>query len=258
MLFLCRICVYVVMLIAFTPLINAVEHVRPFNVSFDVWQMLTPYFLPDDHPVKKKIDKLCASPDFLENEASLKKAGFKTTGAKGYSKTLVLRHSKLKKYLIKAFTDDVVEVVDWEIWVRRIDGASIIRSAIDRFGFQKFFKVPAKWIYQVKRTGENFDQKNFILVVEDMEIYDQRGNHIMWANEGYATKEKLNALYILLREVGLKDSIYINNIPFCLDNKIAFVDTDHFHKWPVQYQRLTPVLSKKMQEYWTKLTINGF
>lgn len=259
MLVFLRMCVFI--FIALTPLINALEHVEracPINVSPDVWQMLNSYFLPDDHPIRKKLDMVCSSTDLLENEESLKKAGFKMTGAKGYSKTMILKHNKLKKYLIKAFTDDQPQVVDWEIWVRRIDGASVIRSAIDRLGFQKIFKVPQKWIYQVTRSGENFDQKNFILVVEDMEIYDQRGNRIMWANAGYASKEKLNALYILLKEVGLKDSIYIDNIPFSLDEKIAFVDTEHFHKWPVQYQRLTPVLSKKMQDYWTNLTVSGF
>lgn len=241
----------------FTLSLAALEHDCPVNVPYDVWERLSPYFLQEDHPAKKKLDLIFSSKDLLKNEGSLKKAGFKPTGARGYSKTLILKHKKLKKHLIKTYTDDQIGIVDYEIWMRRIDGAFAVSSAIENHGFQKFFKVPRKWIYQVPRNGNSFDEKNFVLVVEDMEIYDKRGNGIMWSNAEYVNKENLNALYIILKEVGLKDSIYIDNIPFSIDERIAFVDTDHFYQWPVQYGRLTPVLEKNMQDYWTGLILSN-
>lgn len=97
----------------------------PANVPQDVFERLTPYFLPDDHKMKKKLDAIFSSPDILENESSLRKAGFKPTGAKGYSKASIVKHKKLKKHLLKIFTDDQVSVVDYEIWMRRIDGAQL-------------------------------------------------------------------------------------------------------------------------------------
>jgi hypothetical protein len=234
------------------------EYTRPISVPEDIWEQLNPYLLPDDHPVKAKLDKLFFKPDLLQSSVLLKKAGFKTSGARGYSKTQILKHKKLKNYLIKVFTDDQIEVVEWEIWMRRVNGALTIRSAIERNGVQAFFKVPQKWIYQVPRTGQNFEQKNFVLVVEDMKLYDQRGNNIMWNGLSYINKEKLNALYTLIKEEGLLDSVYIDNIPFSiLDDKIAFVDTEHFHKWPVPFHRLTSFLAKKMQVHWMSLISNN-
>jgi len=231
------------------------EHECQVNVPQDVWAKLTPYFLPNDHCIKNKLDTLFSSPDVLKNENSLKKNGFKLAGARGYSKALVLKHKKLKKYLLKVFTDDQIGIVEYEIWMRRVDGSHAVSSAIERHGFQKIFKVPKKWIYQVPRNGNSFEEKNFVLIVEDMEIYDNRGNSIMWNSLEYVTKEKLNALYTILKEVGLKDSIYIDNIPFSLDGRIAFVDTDHFYQWPVPYSRLKPALAIKMQDYWTGLIL---
>ncbi len=225
----------------------------PANVSSEVFEQLTPYFLPADHPAKKTLDRLFSNTEVLKSDRTLKKAGFKQSGARGYSKTKILKHKKLKKYMIKAFTDAEEEVVEWEIWMRRIDGALAIKTVIDRNNFQHIFKVPQKWVYQVPRKQENFQEKNFILVVEDMEIFDKRGNNIMWNGLAYVTKEKLNALFIVFKEAGLIDSIYIDNIPFSLDEKIAFVDTEFFHKWPVPYSKLTCFLSKKMQLHWLEL-----
>jgi hypothetical protein len=231
---------------------------RPVHVPEDIWEQLTPFFVPDNHPIKEKLDKFFSKPNLLQSSEALKKAGFKSSGTRGFSKTQIFKHKRLKNYLIKAFTDDQIEIVDWEIWMRRINGALTINAAIERNGVQAYFKVPQKWIYQIPRTEQTFETKNFVLVVEDMQLYDQRGNSIMWNGMKFVTKEKLNALYKIISEEGLLDSIYIDNIPFSkIDDKIAFIDTEHFHKWPVPFHRLTPFLAKKMQVHWMSLISNN-
>lgn len=226
----------------------------PPYVPEHIYEQLKPYFLQEEHPLRKKLDKLFASCDVLKNDETLEKAGFKTTGARGYSKVIILKHKKIKNYLIKAYTDEHYEIIDWEKWMKRIQGAIVINSIIEKYGFQQSFKVPKKWIYQVPR-GENVE-KHFVLVVEDMDIFDQRGNAIRWKGTEYVTKEKLNALCIIMNEAGLKDSVYLNNIPFCLDNKVAFVDTEHFHCWPVPLHKLTWVFASRLQIYWSNLIQN--
>lgn len=244
-------------LITLASSVAAFECSCPANVSYDAYNELLPYLMPSDHPAKKTLDRLFSSPDVLISDQALKKAGFKQIGARGYSKAKILKHKKLKKYIIKAFTDDQEAVVDFAICKRRIDGSHVIRAVIDRHQLHHLFKVPQKWIYQVPRKQESLQEKNFILIAEDMEIFDSRGNYIMWNGRAYITKEILDALFLVLTEAGLIDSVFIDNIPFSLDEKIAFVDTEHFHKWPVPYGRLTCFLAKKLQFYWMDLILKN-
>ena len=67
------------------------------------------------------------------------------------------------------------------------------------------------------------------------------------------TKKQLKGLFTLLKEVGLIDSIYPDNIPFTQSGKIAFIDTEHHHQWPVQLEKFKQFLSPAMQEYWQSL-----
>lgn len=244
---------FVLSWILFCPVLNAHQLECPLNLSYEDWEGLTPYFLPDDHPIKKTLDKLFSSKDVLKNETTLNAAGFKLKTGRGHSKAYVLQHKKLKKFLVKAYTDEQVMFADWQTWLRRIEGALTIDSAIIRLGFEHWFKVPKKWLYQVPRNQENVEEKNFVLVVEDMQLFDQRGNAIIWNGTEFVTKEKLNALYTIVQEEGLLDSLYIDNIPFSTDMKIAFVDTEHVHKWPVVSRRFAPYLAGKLQPYWLYL-----
>ena len=59
---------------------------------------------------------------------------------------------------------------------------------------------------------------------------------------------------IFLTEEGLKDSVFPDNIPFTKDGKMAFIDTEHHHLWPVDYYRLERYLSPEMKTYWKNLT----
>ena len=68
------------------------------------------------------------------------------------------------------------------------------------------------------------------------------------------TENQLFALFNVMNSVGLADSVHIYNIPFCKDGKIAFIDTEMHHLWPIAFHLLTPSLSLKMQECWKKLT----
>src|SRR5205085_2684107 len=69
--------------------------------------------------------------------------------------------------------------------------------------------------------------KRYILVVEDMHLLSSSENADAYVLD--MNKAKLNALYIMLTENLLIDSIFIDNIPFCKDGKIAFIDTEHFN-----------------------------
>jgi hypothetical protein len=67
------------------------------------------------------------------------------------------------------------------------------------------------------------------------------------------TPAKLVELFILFTELGLIDSIYPDNIPPTRSGKIAFIDTEHHHHWPVNLEKFKHFLSPAMQVYWQSL-----
>lgn len=218
-------------------------------------EWLEPYLLPEHHPIKHKLDRLLADPEILNSEESLKKAGFDLSKSQHQANHVkVAKHRKLKHYLLKAYTNDQLVGDESFAFVRRVTRAEIIQEAIDRLGYGAYFKVPRKWIYLLPHATFSSEQRQCVLVVEDMHVFDDEMNAFLWKNAQWITQEKLFALYTLLSEEGLVGSIYLDNIPFSIDGKIAFIDTEHVHVWPVPYNRLTRHLPKELCAYWKGLT----
>jgi hypothetical protein len=46
-------------------------------------------------------------------------------------------------------------------------------------------------------------------------------------------------------------------MPFCRDGRIAIIDTEYHHKWPVPFYKLTKYFPKDLQSYWNKITYKG-
>ena len=99
---------------------------------------------------------------------------------------------------------------------------------------------------------KQFIRKDFILVEEDMNLLDKESNLAMWKSDSI-TEELLDALYHLLEELGLNDCAKPDNAPFSSDGRIAFIDTETHHSWPVNYSKLTPHLSPEMKTHWKHL-----
>src|SRR5687767_6232302 len=76
------------------------------HVPIEICNDLTPYFLPEEHPIKSKLDPLFAKHRITHSAATLKKAGFKIV-SRGYrNHAIVAKHPKMKGYLIKVYTDE--------------------------------------------------------------------------------------------------------------------------------------------------------
>jgi hypothetical protein len=224
-------------------------------VSPQVWEKISPYFLPENHPIKPKLDSLFSKRITLNSE-SLKNAGFEDPEPQKFSKTIVTKHKKIKGYYFKLFTDEQ-EIDDGQKLYARALGAERVKGCIDRNELHHLCKVPKKWIYPLPENpspskGEH--RKNFILIAEDMDLYSKDENLKKWKKSPLVTIELLDAVYLILREEGLKDSVYPFNIPFSKkDRKIAFIDLEETHEWPVRFKRLLPYLSPEMALYWSAL-----
>lgn len=227
-------------------------------VDPELWDRLSPYFLPENHPIRAEMDRIFRGKKRVtRSKKSLKKAKFIPVRRGEMKRPYIVSHINLQGYLLKLYIDKQYYVSDGKRFLHRIHGAQVVQEVIDRYGFNSIFKVPKKWIYPLPAEPsppkkKKYKRKNFILVVEDMDILAKKENRNEWKSSSITT-EILDALYILIDEGGLSDSIYAFNIPFSKDGKLAVVDTEYYHRWPIRFARLRHYLSPEMRDYWTLL-----
>ena len=188
----------------------------------------------------------------------MQKAGFTFSLPRDPRKIICAKHPKLKKYLIKTYIDEQLNENEWEGWIQRIKGAQQIQKSIDKHHFNKIMKTPKKWIYPLPINSDlpanrPYKKKFFLLLVEDMQILSSERNAQSYVLD--ITKTKLDALYAMLTENLLIDSIYIDNIPFCKDGKIGFIDTEHYNVTHsrLKLERLTKRFTTPMAHHWMAL-----
>lgn len=232
------------------------------HVNDEVWSGVKDYLLPNDHPIKKRLDKIFSSSRALRDMKSMKKAGFESADPQHHTQIIVTKHPAIKGYIIKTYLDEQPYhsyQPEYYFWVKRIIGARILEKSIRKHKFQHLLKVPKKWLYLLPEEPSppsDYLRKNFILVEEDMDIYNDRKNEMMWGSPA-VTKELLEALYIIITEGGFFDCSKPANCPFSKDGKVAFVDTQTYNKKNIRFHKLTPFLSPQMSLYWRHLIRNG-
>lgn len=232
------------------------KYVQNPYVDEALWNELQPYFLPENHPVKIALDSVFSKKRLLLSRKSMKDAGFNIL-RHPQRDIVIARHPRIKDYLVKAYLDNK-KIDEWKWWKKRIDGVRQVQECIDRYNFNGMMKTPKKWIYPLPSepsppNAPGIKRKNFILVVEDMNILSKKEN--LKAFKNHMTIPLLNALFIVLTENLLVDSIYAPNIPFCRDGKIAILDTEHFNNItrPMKLWKMMRYLNPEMRAYWKEL-----
>jgi hypothetical protein len=231
------------------------------EVSPDIWDEVRPYLLPSNHPAWAKLNRVFCKSRATQNSETFKKAGFKRWRPGRWSRVSASSHPEFQEYFIKAYCDSELGIIyDWKKWIHRIKGAETIRECIKKHDLQSTFKVPHKWIYPLPKNpsppnSSKYIRKNFILVCENMRIQDHDKNEKMYKKK--MTRKLMDGLYTILQVCGLYDSVYCFNIPFCKDGRIAIIDTEYHHKWPVPFSKLNKSFSKDLRPYWEQITYKG-
>lgn len=231
------------------------------EVSEEIWKEVRPYLLPSNHPAWPKLNRIFCKSRATQNPDTFKKAGFKRWRPGRWSRVSASSHPECKEYFIKAYCDCELGIIyDWKKWIHRIKGAETIRECIKKYKLQSSFSVPQKWLYPLPKNPSppktsHYIRKNFILVCENMRIQEHEKNEKMYKKK--MTHKLMDGLYTILQVCGLYDSVYVFNIPFCKDGRIAVIDTEYHHKWPVPFHKLKKNFSKEMRAYWERITQNG-
>lgn len=218
---------------------------------------IEPYLLPQNHALHETLTVLLQDPHMFDSPRQFKDAGFSVK--EGHRHLMVGFHPLLPKYAIKKFTDAMSSPKQIENYVKRIEGAEVLRMYIQEHNF-KHLVVPRKWIYQLP---SHFSKKHatYVLIVENMNIYDDWDNPHGEARSLYyhMDRETLTELCTILYDVGGCDAFPWNQ-PFTHSGKIAFIDTEHvgkrkFHDYFIE--NIVPALNKDLQAYalalWEKL-----
>ncbi len=225
-------------------------------MSDEVWEKVSPYLMPDNHPIKAKLDDIfCKNHRITESNTTLNEAGFKLAPVQGAVCT-ALKHTLIKGYVFKIYTDDRDTRVDWESWTNRAKGAEVLRETIEKYGYKRHFKVPRKWIYALPAEPSpkmilSGGRKNFILVAEDMHPLSRKDNWNRW--KSVQNKDLFRKLITIVGVTGAGDCVRGNNIPWCRDGKIAFVDTEVIYRWPVNFHPIVEVINKNMRNKLKKI-----
>lgn len=232
------------------------------HVNSNVWQIVHPYLLPENHPIKSKLDRMFSAARVILNPESFKNAGFTRYKQGRFSRIMASPNPKLPGYFIKAFPDCELNIrEDWKKLIHRIEGTRAIQQSIASHGYGDMFKSPNKWLYPLPDDpspprSDKYARKNFILVAEQMKAYSHEDNEKRYYKK--MDRRRLDAFYTLLNEVGLSDSVFAFNVPFCRDDgKMAFIDTEYHHRWPVPFHKVARYLSPEMEKYWRKLIATG-
>lgn len=235
------------------------SYVRSPEINEELWNTLTPYFLPAHFPEKAILDAIFSERRVLSSLKSLTKSGFVII-SNPKNKTIVAKHPYLKDYLVKVYLDSM-DSLDWYWWKKRVDGANLIQRAINAHGYWDIMKTPKKWIYPLPPTPRAKEgapyPKHFILLVEEMDVLSDKKNREAYKKK--MTPTILDALYTLIMDNLLIDSVYADNVPFCKDGKLAFIDTEHTQDTSLQVPitLVAQFLSSEMHLYWEQLIVNG-
>lgn len=234
--------------------VNAEEGWRQSQYVDDAtWSRVSPYLLSSKNKIKKQLDEIFSKSRVSTSLATMRRAGFICKKVRKWSNILVATHPKLTGYLVKLYLDDQIGINDFELLVTRVEGARAIKEAINQFGYRDLFKVPKKYLYVLPDNPPakpELHRKNFILVVEEMQL--RESNRELWKGT-LVSKRRLQALYHIVTELGLLDSLIVSNIPFCTDGRNAFIDTEHHHKWPIPYHHLLRVLNPEKSRTWEEI-----
>lgn len=231
------------------------------DVSQEIWDEIGSNLLPPNHPAWPKLNRVFCKARATQTPEHFRKAGFKRWTPGRWSRVAASTHPEFPEYFLKVYCDNELGIIyDWKKWLHRIRGAETIRDCIKEYHLEEHFKVPHKWIYPLPKNpsppnNSHYIRKNFLLVCENMRIQDHETNEKLYKTK--MTKKMANELYTVLQVCGLRDSVFVFNIPFCKDGKIAVIDTEYHHKWPLPYEKLNHAFSSEVRAYWERITHNG-
>lgn len=222
---------------------------------------MAPWVLPENHPMKARLDAIFSASRVILDKETFRAAGFHTFTVQPRSYVRVATHENLPGYVVKVYFDNEKRlkrnVEGWRWFVKRCEGAKRL-SRIIKTKKIKHFVVAKKWIYVLPASskspvGEEYSPKSEILIAEDMNIVSHRRSREAWKT--VMTEKHLDELYWLVT-YGKGGTFRPDNICYTREGKFAFIDTEYTDR-ESSLKMLSRYLSPEMGKYWKKLVDRG-
>ena len=85
------------------------------DVTDEIWNEVTPYLLPDNHPAWPKLNRVFCSSRATQTPEHFKKGGFRRWRPGRFSRVSASAHTSFREYFIKAYCDSEIGIIyDWE------------------------------------------------------------------------------------------------------------------------------------------------
>ena len=170
-------------------------------------------------PIAPQLSKLFTNSKMFDSMHSFEKAGFKLIPHAPH-KIMSGSHKAARGYLFKKYNNDRAGKKQIKNYMRRIEGARLLRSFIAERGFQ-YIVAPRKWLYELPA---DFPER-YLLVADKLDLRSDDETRRKYARIRKDAMHELATVLFYFR--GLNS--WTKNLPFTEDGQIAFIDTE---RWP--------------------------
>lgn len=170
-------------------------------------------------PIWSLLPELFTDPKMFRSFDRFGYAGFSLVDHAPH-KIMAGKHKLAKGYLFKKYDDDWSTDDQLRNYMRRIEGARLIRSFIAERGFARV-SAPKKWLYELPVSFP----VRYLLVAEKIDLVSKIETARRYARIGKEQTRELATMLYYFR--GLNSTA--SNLPYTEEDKIAFIDTERWH-----------------------------
>ena len=171
-------------------------------------------------PIVSRLSELFADRKMFDSMSAFEKAGFKLITHAPH-KIMSGSHKAARGYLFKKYNNDKPEKKQIKNYMRRIEGARLLRNFIAERDLQHIVS-PRKWLYEL--PGD-FPER-YLIVADKLDLMSDDATRRKYARISGAQLRELATVLYYFR--GLNS--WTKNLPFTEDGQIAFIDTERWHR----------------------------
>ena len=171
-------------------------------------------------PIFSLIGDLFTDPKMFSSFDRFRSAGFDLVD---HAETKIMSgsHKRAKGYLFKKYNNDKPGKKQIKNYMRRIEGARLLRTFIAERSFQHVV-APHKWLYELP---ESFPER-YLIVADKLDLLSDDATRRKYDRIREEQMKELATVLFYFR--GLNS--WTKNLPFTEDGKIAFIDTERWHR----------------------------
>jgi hypothetical protein len=171
-------------------------------------------------PIVSRLPDLFTNKRMFDSFDRFEAEGFRLV-AHAEHKIMSGSHKETPGYLFKKYNNDKPGKKQITNYMRRIEGARLLRQFVEEHGLQHI-TAPRKWLYELPG---GFPER-YLVVADKLDLLSDDATRRKYGRISEAQTRELATVLFYFR--GLNS--WTKNLPFTSDGKIAFVDTERWHR----------------------------